>query len=193
MYPVVRALVALGRASFEPRISLDDSVTITTVCWPWDADMFLELNNGRHLTLFDNGRLVHFTRLGFLPVLRREGWGVVVGGAAVQYRRRIRLFERFDIVTRCLARDERWLYFDQTTVRKGAPCSQAILRVAVLEGASGIVPTQKVVDALGFPDWRGALPPWARLLWDAEDRRPWPPERFVAPDAGAQALSSASL
>jgi len=179
LYPALRALMALSRASFQPPITPDDSVTISTVCWPWDADMFLDLNNGRQLTLFDNGRLVHFTRLGLLSAMRRKGWGAVVGGTAMQYRRRIRLWDRFDIVTRCIARDDKWLYFDQTNLRKGVPCSQAILRVAVLSGPSGIVPTQEVFEALGFPDWRGALPPWARRLWEAEGDRPWPPERFA--------------
>ena len=194
MYPFLRAATALTRASLQPRLAPDDTSVIATLCWPWDADPFLELNNGRHLTLFDLGRFVYGARLGLLGVLRRNGWGLVVGGAVTRYRRRIRLFERFEIVTRCIARDEKWFYFEQTTRRNGKACSSAILRTAVVAGPSGTVPTQTVAEALGFPEWHGRMPDWVSQLWEVDDTRPWPPEGvlFAATMPQPQLSSSAS-
>ncbi|MEM6422500.1 MAG: thioesterase family protein, partial [Pseudomonadota bacterium] len=91
MYPFLRSIGVIVGARGRPLASPDEPSTIRTICWPWDADMFLELNNGRHLTLFDLGRFGHGARMGLFGVLRRRRWGLVVGGAFVQYRRRIRL------------------------------------------------------------------------------------------------------
>ena len=35
------------------------------ICWPWDIDLFAEMNNGRVLTLYDLGRMgaVSYTHL----------------------------------------------------------------------------------------------------------------------------------
>ncbi|MEO0762213.1 MAG: acyl-CoA thioesterase, partial [Pseudomonadota bacterium] len=172
MYPVIRSLLALRDARRHPSRDPGQASTVTTRVWPWDADVFMELNNGRHLTLFDVGRFHHGARLGLIPVLRREGWGLAVGGAWVQYRKRIRLFERFAIRTRLVARDSRWFYFEQTTLKGDTPCSSALLRVAVIDGPKGAVETDRVARALGFPDWQGRLPDWAARMEAADRDRP---------------------
>ena len=45
-------------------------------CWPWDLDLWLELNNGRALTLYDLGRLVLAKRTGLLSLLKEKGWSM---------------------------------------------------------------------------------------------------------------------
>ncbi|MEM6972540.1 MAG: acyl-CoA thioesterase [Pseudomonadota bacterium] len=156
----------------------DDIVSFPTRCWPWDADMFAELNNGRHLTMFDLGRMAHGARLGLFPVLRARGWGLVVGGGFVQYRRRIRVMQRFEIQSRMIARDAKWFYYEQVTRRGDTLCSTALMRVAVVAGPRGTVPTQEVAEAMGHADWHGALPDWAKRLTAADAARPWPPVGF---------------
>ncbi|MEM7500078.1 MAG: acyl-CoA thioesterase [Pseudomonadota bacterium] len=176
MYPYIRCALALAAHRPRPGITPDAPCILATRCWPWDADPFLELNNGRHLTLFDLGRFALGARLGLFRLMRQRGWGLVVGSSATQYRKRIRLFERFEIVTRLIGRDEKWFYFEQITRKGESPCSAAFLRTAVVAGPSGTVPTQEVVDALGHPDWRGSLPDWAQAIETADRARPWPPE-----------------
>ncbi|MEL6768063.1 MAG: acyl-CoA thioesterase [Pseudomonadota bacterium] len=200
MYPYIRTALALVVHRPRPGITPGEPMVLRTRCWPWDADPFLELNNGRHLTLFDIGRFALGARMGLFRLLRKRGWGLVVGSSATQYRKRIRLFERFEIVTRLVARDEKWLYFEQITRKAGTACSAAFVRTAVVAGPKGTVPTQEVADALGYPDWYGTLPDWARDLEAADRRRPWPPELtpYGSPDTPsgssgqAQVSSSAS-
>ena len=62
------------------------------VCWPWDLDMWFELNNGRTLTLYDLGRLVLAKRSGLLSLLKAKRWSMTMAGASVRYRRRVRMF-----------------------------------------------------------------------------------------------------
>lgn len=175
-YPVVRTLLSLLDARRHPRAAPDQTTVLRLSCRPWDLDMFFEMNNGRHLTLFDLGRFAHGARVGLFPVLRQNGWGLVVGGSTIQYRRRIRAFQRFEMATRCLGRDGKWFYFEQVIWRNGLACSGALVRTAVVAGSRGTVPTQEVANALGHPEWQGDLPDWARD-WAAIDKsRPWPPE-----------------
>lgn len=182
MYPYLRSAWILASTPARADMTPEDPTELTMTCQLWDADMFGEMNNGRHLTLFDIGRLHYGKSIGFFGALRRNKWGLVVGGSTVQYRKRIHPFQRFTMHTRCLGRDEKWFYFQQTNLRRGVACSSALVRTAVVAGPKGVVPTQTVANAMGWSNWRGALPGWV-AQWDAVDRmRPWPPE-LTTPNA----------
>jgi len=142
--------------------------------WPWDCDIFGEINNGRHLTLFDLGRFDLGIRTGLITILRKRRWGLVVAGSTIRYRRRILPFQRYNQHTHLVARDEKWFYFVQTTERKGTACSSALLRTGVTSKGK-VIPTQDVAVALGYPEWTGAMPDWVKAWADADAGRPWPP------------------
>jgi acyl-CoA thioesterase FadM len=176
MYPFVRMLkeVWLGRRA--PRLDLLSVHETRHVCWPWDLDSFMELNNGRVLTLFDLGRISLALRTGLNEALRAHGWGIAVAGNSVRYRRRVRAFDRLTIRTRCLGWDARFIYMEQS-MWKGEDCtSQQLVRSAVT-APQGIVPTAEVLAALGHAAASPPLPGWV-LAWIAADaKRPWPPDR----------------
>ena len=136
--------------------------------------MFFELNNGRTLTLFDLGRTGFALRTGFLDLVRRRRWALTVAGTSIRYRRRIRVFDRFEMRTMALGRDARFLYLHQTLWRGEVAACSALLRTAVTD-QRGIVPTDRVTAAFGTPDWAPPLPGWVPARIAAEDRRPWPP------------------
>lgn len=183
MYPVIRSIIVLATTPEQRGRAPEAPSEMRLTCWPWDADVFLEMNNGRHLTLMDLGRFKYGMEVGLLRVLRKRKWGLVVGGATVQFRKRIYPFQRFTLSTRLLGRDEKWFYFHQTTLRGETAHSSALVRTAVISGRTGTVPTQDVAEAMGAPDWTGALPEWARA-WAAADKiRPWPPALTAAEDA----------
>ena len=54
--------------------------------------------------------------------------------------------------------------------------TSAILYRVALTGKNGIVPTQKMTDALGCPDWNPEMPEWVTNWIAAENTRVWPPE-----------------
>ena len=57
MYPFLRMFKEMARASRMPPLGLFDTHVSHHLCWPWDLDPWVELNNGRTLTLYDLGRL----------------------------------------------------------------------------------------------------------------------------------------
>ena len=143
-------------------------------CWPWDLDPWRELNNGRTLTLYDLGRIPLGQRTGLHRVLAANGWGMTVAGSSVRYRRRVRMFDRLVMQTRCIGWDARFFYMEQS-MWHGADCtSHALIRSAVTS-AAGIVAPALVLDRWGQPAASPALPDWVQAWIAAEAARPWPP------------------
>ena len=77
--------------------------------------------------------------------------------------------------TSVLGRDEKFMYLIQTMWRNNEATSSILYRSAVTD-KNGIVPTQKVADALGYPDWKPELPEWVKNWIKAEGTRAWPPK-----------------
>ena len=174
MYPVIRMLKEAMIARRLPPLGLLDTHVSQHLCWPWDLDVWRELNNGRTLTLFDLGRIPLTVRLGLPQVLARHGWGMTVAGSAVRYRRRVRAFHRLEMHSRIIGWDARFLYVEQSMWREGAALNHVLMRQAVT-GPEGIVPPERLIAALGGPAEGPALPAWVTAWIAAEAARPWPP------------------
>jgi acyl-CoA thioesterase FadM len=138
--------------------------------------MWGELNNGRTLTLYDLGRIPMGARVGMFAAMRPKGWGIAVAGATVRYRRRIRAFERFEMRTRTLGWDRRFLYMEQS-LWKGEECANHLLIRSAITSRAGIVDPGELVAAMGHSPVSPPLPDWAGAWVAAEAARPWPPGR----------------
>lgn len=174
MYPLIRIMKEKLKYRRAPRLGLFDTHVSHHRCWPHDLDFYLELNNGRTLTLYDLGRIVLFERIGASDEMRRRRWVGTVAGTSIRYRRRVQAFDRLEMRTRVLGWDARFLYVEQGMWREGTCTSQALLRTAVV-GSGSMVPIGEVAAALGAGE-SPALPGWVRAWIAAEDERPWPPE-----------------
>jgi acyl-CoA thioesterase FadM len=176
MYPFIRLAKDILLARRAPALDLLGTHVSHHICWPWDLDPWMELNNGRTLTLFDLGRLPHSLRTGFAGMLRAQGWGMTVAGSSVRYRRRVRAFHRVEMHTRLAGWDGRFFYMDQSMWREGEALNNLMCRLAVTD-AQGIVAPARVVQALGRADPASpALPDWIAAWIAADARRPWPPQ-----------------
>lgn len=175
MYPLIRFGLGLAKARRQPRLTLFDPHVSRHTCLPWDIDPWRELNNGRTLTLYDLGRIPLGERLGLHRVLLANRWGMTVAGSSIRYRRRIRVFDRFDMVSRLLGWDGRFFYLDQSMWRQGDCTSQVLIRSAVTSGA-GIVAPATVAMALGHEGDSPAMPQWVQDWIVADQGRDWPPE-----------------
>lgn len=176
MYPFARMMKELWISRRQSRLGILDTHVSHHVCWPWDLDMWVELNNGRTLTLYDLGRIPLAVRTGLGAVIRQRRWGITVAGSTVRYRRRVRMFHRVEMRSRCIGWDGRFLYMEQSMWRRGECTSHLLLRSAVTS-AKGIVPPLEVLAALGQSMESPALPGWVKAWIAADAERPWPPER----------------
>jgi acyl-CoA thioesterase FadM len=176
MYPFLRAALVLAKARRQPKLGLLEAHVNDVRCWPWDLDPFVELNNGRTLTLYDFGRLALGRRTGVEGVLKDRRWGLTVAGSSVRYRKRVTVFTRLTMHTRCVGWDDRFLYMDQSMWRGEDCTSQALIRSAIVS-AKGMVPPRDLALALGGDPVSPPLPDWVTAWTAAEATRPWPPAR----------------
>ncbi|MDD8024505.1 MAG: acyl-CoA thioesterase [Paracoccaceae bacterium] len=174
MYPIIRMAKAILANRKAPMGILDTHVS-QHIAWPWDIDPWKDLNNGRTLTLFDLGRIGLAQRSGLNTTLMRNRWGIVVAGNTTRYRKRITMLQRFEMRTRCIGWDTRFVYMEQAMWRGDDCCNHILLRGAVTSKA-GIVPPEQVIAAMGCDTTSPALPDWVAHWVAADHQRPWPPQ-----------------
>lgn len=176
MYPFIRMFREMARARRMPKLGLFDAHVSQVTCLPWDLDPWVELNNGRTLTLYDLGRLPLSRRTGFERALREKGWGLTVAGSTTRYRRRVTVFARLTMHTRCLGWDRRFVYMEQS-MWKGEECMSHVLIRSAIVSKAGMVSPADMAAALGESPESPALPDWVEAWIAAEATRPWPPAR----------------
>ena len=176
MYPIIRFITTCIKAYLSDKITIDDVSDTTFRIRPWDIDMFLEVNNGRVLTLYDLGRFDFSIRMGLAKLLKENRWGLVVAGSTVRYRRRIRMFEKVTIYTQVVGYEDRWIYIVQSMWVKDAPASSILLRTGITSKGK-VISARDVVGALDIDNWDPALHEWVTEWIQSEESRVWPPPK----------------
>jgi len=174
MYPLTRLLSTSVRSQFSKPLKFDDQCTTIFWCRPWDLDMFMEMNNGRVLSLYDLGRFDLSIRSGLWSTLRENRWGLVVAGSTIQYRKRVRMFDRVTMKTQLEYIDDKWMYLRQSMWVRGKPASSVIIRSAVTEKGRLVSP-ERVRKALNAEDLAPVPSEWLKSWIESEKQRPWPP------------------
>lgn len=174
MYPFFRLATLSVKAFRAPRLEVFGVCETTFRARPWDLDMFMEVNNGRILTLYDLGRFDLAIRIGLIDILRKNKWGLVVAGSSTRYRRRVRLFDKVTMRTQIAGMDEKWVYITQSIWVKNQPASSALLRTGVTAGGK-VIPVAEVSAAFGMNDWAVDMPDWIQAWIEADAGREWPP------------------
>ncbi|GHF05098.1 thioeseterase [Aliiroseovarius zhejiangensis] len=175
MYPFIRVTKELIKNARATPLPITGTHVSHHMCWPWDIDLWRELNNGRTLTLYDLGRIPLAGRTGLSRMLIKNRWGLTMAGASVRYRKRVRTFVRVEMRSRVVGWDDRFIYVEQSMWLRGECANQIVYRSAVTD-RNGIVPTARVVEALGYDGQRPTMPDWVQAWIDADAQRPWPPE-----------------
>jgi acyl-CoA thioesterase FadM len=169
-----RLVAVLVACLLRPRVGFLDESTIRLRVWPNDVDSNLHMNNSRYLLAMDVGRWELVVRTGFWRELWRRRWFPVVGSATLRFRRSFDPFQRYRLVTRLVAWDEKWCFLEQRFERDGHV--HAVGRVkALFRGPEGQVPTAALLAAAGYGDAPPRQVPETIRLWqaaEAADRGP---------------------
>lgn len=175
MYPIFRLIKERLKFRNKP-LRLFDTHVSHHMCLPWDLDPWMELNNGRTLTLFDLGRFPMMLRMGIIAAILRQGWGMTVAGNTARYRRRIHMFHRVEMRSRLAGWDGRFFYVEQSMWRDGVALNHILVRTAVTSD-KGIVAPDQVIAAMGHAEVTSPpLPAWIESWIAADAQRPWPPQ-----------------
>ena len=175
MHPIIRVIKETLRAKRMPPLAALEAHVSHHRCWPHDLDVFMEMSNGRILSILDIGRTGLAQRVGLIDALKDNGWGMTMAGNSVRYRKRIRPFVKFRTVSRAVGWDDKFFYLEHS-IWIGEECAvQALFRSAITD-ADGIVSPDKVFAYVGYDGTPPEKPAWVQAWIEADNTRPWPPE-----------------
>lgn len=176
MYPFIRLAYQMFLHRKRPSLGMFDTSVSHHICWPWDLDLWNELNNGRTLTIYDLGRIPAAGRFGLLKALAANKWGFTMAGASVRYRRRVKVFDRITMRTRLVSWDDKFMYIEQSMWVREQATSHILYRSAVTS-RDGMIPPAQVMGQLGYAASEPPkMPDWMAAWVSADALRPWPPE-----------------
>lgn len=142
--------------------------------WPNDLDLFMHVNNGAYLTLADLGRMDLLLRSDAFWPIKRRGWYPVVTAETIQFRRSLRLFERYTIRTRIVGWDDRSTYIEQVFEKPGSDgailVAKALIEARFLSTEGEKISTDVLFAAMqseglldaGASEQSPDLPDWAQ-------------------------------
>ncbi|XP_034102850.1 protein THEM6 [Drosophila nasuta] len=121
------------------RCHILESTTVNGVCLSTDVDTLLyHMNNARYFRELDFARVDFYERTQLYRTIRRLGGSVFQGAATIRYRRFIRPFRRFKIISRIIYWDEQSLFMEHRFVRPSDKfvhciviCRQRVIDVAM--------------------------------------------------------------
>ena len=156
----LRLLWFLIRVRRKSRLSIWDTSHASFRVNPTDLDVQRHMNNGRYLSLMDLGRMDLMLRSGLWDHVKAQGWYPVVAGQTITYRRSLTLGQPFDIATRVMGYDEKWIYMEQVFRRGDQVVADAVVRARFLRWKGGSVDVPEVLAAappepegLRVPEW----------------------------------------
>lgn len=135
--------------------------------WPTDLDVLRHVNNGIYLSIMDLARVDLMMRSGFAAKVKQQGWFPVVVAETIQFRRSLKLFQRFEIETRVIGWDDKAVIVEQQFLSGGEAVAHALVRARFLSKRGGPVTPRELVVLLGLPPESPAMSIYA-TRWNAE-------------------------
>jgi len=149
--------------------------------WPNDLDVNIHMNNGRFLSIMDLGRfdLSFRTKLG--RAMFRNRWQPLVGGITMRYRRSLAPFEAYELHTRLLGWDEKWVFLEQRFLKRGGDLAAEGVVKVLFRGKAGNVPMAEVLRLMAYEGPQVEVPEhvrrWAKESAPARPATPGTPAR----------------
>lgn len=164
---MLELISAARRRKRPPTHQLFDVVTLEFRVGLLDIDLNMHLNNAKYLKFMDRSRLEHAVVTGSLNRMIEARCNVVVANTEIAYIRELRPYQQFQVHTRILGWDDKYVYYDQRFESQRKLHTHALLRVVNVYGGKSISP-QTAQDITGMHMESPPLPEyveqWKRLL-----------------------------
>lgn len=163
----LRMLRVLIASLLRSRLAITGESVLRFRVMPHDLDINIHMNNARYLALMDLGRLDMIVRGGLWRGVLHRRWQPVIGGSLVRYRRPLKPFQAFELKSRLLAWDNKWLYIEHRIEAKGVLACHTVVRAGFV-GGRGMVPSGEVMSSAGHAGPAPELPAWAGAWRDLD-------------------------
>lgn len=164
---MLELISAARRRKRPPTHQLFDVVTLEFRVGLLDIDLNMHLNNAKYLKFMDRSRLEHAVVTGSLNRMIEARCNVVVANTEIAYIRELRPYQQFQVHTRILGWDDKYVYYDQRFESQRKLHTHALVRVVNVHGGKAINPqtTQEITGMnLKSPPLPEYVEQWKRLL-----------------------------
>lgn len=115
----------------------------------------------------DLGRVYFAAQLGIAKLFIKQKWSGILNAIELTFIRPIKPFQKFTIVTRLIAWDEKYYYFEQKFISKNTLCAVALVRGVFLNHGRK-VPMEKIQELIGekvsHPEFPTIIQHWKELI-----------------------------
>lgn len=141
-----RLLIIFISAFFHKKILPSDISILSFRVWPPEADKKY-MNNASFWTITEMGQMDFLFRTGLYKFCRRNRWSPLVGSQKMIYRKPLKRFEKYQLKSRIIFSDDKWLYFEQTFLKNKQMIANSLIKV-LFRGKEGNIPVQQVLSVL---------------------------------------------
>jgi acyl-CoA thioesterase FadM len=134
-----------------------------------DLDTNRHMNNGVFLSVMDVARIDLVFRSGLAKTMKSKGWYPVVASQTIRYRRSLAPFEKFQVKSRLLGWDEKFVYLQQTFLSKQGVVALALVKGRFLKKTGGGVAPAEIAQAMGISQASPKLAGWIEGWTRSED------------------------
>lgn len=131
-----------------------------------DIDFNMHINNARYMVFMERARWDHPVQTGTWDLMFKEKLNFIVAGIEMGYIREIRLGKKFEVESRYLGWDEKYLYLEQRFIADGKIHAYGMVKAVFLQKGKMATP-ENVAKILGITHAPDALPEhmelWKRL------------------------------
>jgi acyl-CoA thioesterase FadM len=143
-----RLFLIFVSAFFRKKILFTDTSYLSFRVWPQEADKKY-MNNASFWTITEMGQMDLLFRSGLFKLCRRYHWSPLVGSQKMVYKKPLKRLERFQLKSKLIYWDDKWLYFKQTFLKNDQLIANSVIK-AIFISKDGNVPVPRILTSLGI-------------------------------------------
>lgn len=166
----LRLLWLIITQKFRSRCPVTGPVETWMRVYPNDLDLFMHVNNGVFFTYADLGRTDLLLRSDAFHRMRKLGWYPVVAAETMQFKRSLKIGQRFCMRTEVVGWSDKAIYLEQIFTHKQTLIAKALIDARFLKRSGGKVSHAELFELLGVDD-RSPVYPEHLALWINSNER----------------------
>lgn len=151
---IIRLLYIALFSRFRPKQKVLDRCVTPFRTNLMDLDVLMHMNNGRYLSIQDLARVDLMNRSGVLPIFNSKGWYPVVVSETIQFRKSLKLFEKFVIETQVMGWTDKDFVLEHVFKKGEQIVAHGYVMSRFLKKSGGPVSIQEVLEAAGISEQR---------------------------------------
>ena len=144
----LRILLTIIKARFRKRINPEEKTFLTFRVWVTDVDLSI-MNSATMLGIAELGRWDFAVRTGFFKYAMTNKLYLPLASISAQFRRPLKRFQKFQLITQLIYWDEKWIYISHRIVRKEKTIAVALAKLTFKKGKE-VFPAGRVISELNW-------------------------------------------